>query len=73
MKKEVSIQKKGDGKGQLKTRKLEGLLDGEPHTFKIRPYVTEIEQIEWTVPKPPEKQKKTRRPSGRKKPTRRQR
>ncbi|MFA5692732.1 MAG: hypothetical protein WC907_03865 [Acholeplasmataceae bacterium] len=73
MKKEVSIQKKGDGKGQLKTRKLEGLLDGEPHTFKIRPYVTEIKQVEWTVPEQQEKQKKTRRPSGRKKPVRRTR
>lgn len=43
------IYPKGDGKGRLKSRKLEGLLDGEKHTFTINPYVATIKHGEFKI------------------------
>jgi hypothetical protein len=43
------IYPKGDGKGRLKPRNLEGLLDGEKHTFTIRPYVVPIEHGKFKI------------------------
>ena len=43
------IYPKGNGKGRLKPRKLEGLLDGEKHTFTIRPYVATIEHEKFKI------------------------